>query len=92
MSALALEGARKGPMTGVVLIEPRSHFDEAVSITGPALLLLGEKAPSLWGSHRVTLWELRFPALDESWRALPAGELHALVEATVLWVRARSVE
>jgi hypothetical protein len=93
MSLPALKLAGQRQLSGLVLISPLPlHPGEARRVPAPTLLISGERAYDESSADQVPLWQLRFASLDQAWCELPASELHSLVEATVLWVRARSAE
>jgi hypothetical protein len=93
MAAAALQAGRQRALSGLVLVDsPPLHFGAEAPPPAPTLLLLGAQAPPIAPTAGAAVWDLRFPGLDGGWCDLPSGDLHALTEATVLWVRSRSAE
>jgi hypothetical protein len=91
MAAAALQAARQRPLAGLVLVDPPPlHFGTESPPPAPTLLLLGAQTPPIAPTAGAAVWDLRFPGLDGGWCDLPSGDLHALTEATVLWIRSRS--
>ena len=73
---------RVGAADGVVVVAPGA----AVRCARPCLLLRGGAPAS---RQKGVVWELSFPGLEPG-RHLSPDEDHALLEAMVLWLRARS--